>query len=360
MDEDCIAVAEGADLLITGGTSHFTVPWWSFLVQGLQVHLQSTQNRSLKFVERQKSERFRLQFSLLFAKTVKCRCLNEVRNVFDTFPTLADCQLRFAKDTEMPSKSSVTVWCQRLPQPALMRGSQTSTPSMLRRGLGSWGILGKLGSRIWVPSAMMPVKWQCLLLVSLISFHRRKAGISARATCQVGGWESQGHWGDVKSSTWFFEANPFRATIHCLVSLRKTTMPLQEVWKKWHNREAELFYELARKYKTEAVKTSALLMHWQGFAPVDVCRQPVDSGDLWRDMPMRQKPGKWVPRGWNALALTAWFGPSARHQQARISAHTGEVGAGGASVCCEPSFKNVLYDVYGFVCWCIVHGIYKV
>lgn len=66
-----------------------------------------------------------------------------------------------------------------------------------------------------------------------------------------------------------FEANPFHATIHCLVSLRNITMPLQEVWKKWQNREAELFYELARKYKTEAVATSALLMHWQ-----DVCRQP--------------------------------------------------------------------------------------
>ena len=61
-----------------------------------------------------------------------------------------------------------------------------------------------------------------------------------------------------------FEATRFYAT-QCGVSLHNT-MPLQEVWKKWHNREAELFYELARKYKTEAVATSALLMHWQEFA----------------------------------------------------------------------------------------------
>ena len=59
-----------------------------------------------------------------------------------------------------------------------------------------------------------------------------------------------------------FEATRFYATQW--VSLHNT-MPLQEVWKKWHNREAELFYELARKYKTEAVATSAL-MHWQQFA----------------------------------------------------------------------------------------------
>eukprot|EP00434_Breviolum_minutum_P011819 symbB.v1.2.010429.t2/scaffold655.1/size176010/16 len=115
MDEDCIAVAEGADLLITGGTSHFTVPWRSFLAQG----------------------------------------------------------------------------------------SQTSTPSMLRRG---W----------WMGKSRTLRRSEELHLV--------------------------------------FEANPFHATIHCLVSLRNTTMSLQEVWKKWHNREAELFYELARKYKTEAVE----------------------------------------------------------------------------------------------------------
>lgn len=133
MDEDCIAVAEGADLLITGGTSHFMVPWRSFLAQGLQVHLQSTQTRSwwnVRSLNVSASVPHHFHFYLL-----KLWCLNEVRHVFDTFPTLADFQLRFAKDTEMPSKSSVTVWCQRLPQPALMRGSQTSTPSMLRRGL---------------------------------------------------------------------------------------------------------------------------------------------------------------------------------------------------------------------------------
>ena len=225
MDEDCIAVAEGADLLITGGTSHFTVPWRSFLAQGLQVHLQSTQTRSwwnVRSLNVSASVPHHFHFYLLKLSNagVSMKC--------DMCLTLSQpWRISNSGLQRIPRCPAKALWLYGA------RGCLSQRWCEAHRLLhqvcsaevwwGSWGVLGKLGSWVWVPSAMMPVKWQFVYyLCPLLDFTEGKRGLVARAMCQVGGWESQGHWGDVKSSTWFLKrirfTQRFTAWFHCATS----------------------------------------------------------------------------------------------------------------------------------------------
>ena len=186
MDEDCIAVAEGADLLITGGTSHFTVPWRSFLAQGLQVHLQSTQTRSwwnVRSLNVSASVPHHFHFYLLRLSNagVSMKC--------DMCLTLSQpWRISNSGLQRIPRCPAKALWLHGA------RGCLSQRWCEAHRLLhqvcsaevwwGSWGVLGKLGSWVWVPSAMMPVKWQFVYyLCPLLDFTEEKRGFVLSGPC---------------------------------------------------------------------------------------------------------------------------------------------------------------------------------